>query len=56
MNLGDVTTISGCFTKEKFIAGRSLGEIERILGFHAGRLAHGIVVAALQGIACGVAV
>jgi hypothetical protein len=48
MKVGDPTTDSGCFTHEKFIAGRSLIEIERILGFHSGRLASGIVVVALQ--------
>ena len=48
MNVGDVTAVSGCFTKEKFIAGRSLGEIERTLGFHSGRLANGIAVVAPQ--------
>lgn len=47
MKLGDNLSVSGCFTKEKFIAGRTLGEIEKILGFHTGRLASGISVAAI---------
>ncbi len=47
MNLGDIFSVSGCFTKEKFIAGRTLAEIERILGFHAGRLSAGMAVVAL---------
>lgn len=34
MNVGDLVTVSGCVTKEKFIAGRTLAEIEKILGFH----------------------
>jgi hypothetical protein len=47
VNLGDIVSISGCITKEKFIAGRALFEIERILGFRAGRLNSGMAVAAL---------
>jgi hypothetical protein len=47
MRVGDIISVSGCVTKEKFIAGRKLVEIEKILGFHAGRLAGGIAVAVL---------
>jgi hypothetical protein len=47
MRLGDVIHVSGCFTKEKYIAGRTLVEIERNLGFRAGRLAHGMTVVTL---------
>jgi hypothetical protein len=47
MNVGDIVSVSGCITKEKFIAGRTLVEIEKILGFHAGRLSGGISVVAL---------
>ena len=47
MHAGDLVPVSGCFTKEKFIAGRTLAEIERILGFHAGRLSAGMAVVAL---------
>ena len=47
MKVGDLTTVSGCITKEKFIAGRTLIEIEKILGFHHGRLLSGIAVVAL---------
>jgi hypothetical protein len=47
VKLDDSLTVSGCVTKEKFIAGRSLAEIERIIGFHAGRLAKGAIVVAL---------
>jgi hypothetical protein len=46
VNIGDIVSVSDCITKEKFIAGRSLAEIERILGFHAGRLSDGMVVVA----------
>ena len=42
--------VTGCITQEKYIKGRSLTDIERILGFHAGRLNEGMVVAALQQI------
>ena len=48
MNIGDILAVSGCYTKEKFIAGRTLQEIEPILGFHAGRLAQGMAVVALM--------
>ena len=47
MNAGDLIQISGCFGKDKYIAGRTLREVEDILGFHAGRLAQGMIVAAL---------
>lgn len=40
-------TVRGCITQEKYIKGRSLSELENILGFHAGRLAQGATVAAL---------
>ena len=42
-----IISVSGCITQEKFIKGRTLPELERLLGFHAGRLGEGIVVAAL---------
>ncbi|HTA68618.1 MAG TPA: hypothetical protein VK776_10085 [Bryobacteraceae bacterium] len=47
MNVGDIVSVSGCITKEKFIAGRTLAEIEKILGFRAGRFAGGIAVVVL---------
>jgi hypothetical protein len=37
----------GCFTQDKFIAGRSLNEIEKNLGFKEGRLSKGGIVVAL---------
>jgi len=40
-------TVHGCITQEKYIKGRTLSELESILGFHAGRLAQGATVAAL---------
>ena len=40
-------TVRGCITQEKYIKGRTLPELENILGFHAGRLAQGATVAAL---------
>lgn len=39
--------VRGCITQEKYIKGRTLSELESILGFHAGRLAQGATVAAL---------
>lgn len=47
MKVGDLVSVSGCFTKDKFLDGRTLGEIEKILGFQVGRLAGGIAVVAL---------
>jgi hypothetical protein len=41
MAIGDVTKVAGYITQDKFLAGRSLEEIERYLGFHKGRLAQG---------------
>jgi hypothetical protein len=37
----------GCFTQDKYIAGRSLKEIENILGFQERRLSRGAIVVAL---------
>ncbi len=48
MHLHQSLTVRGCITQEKYIKGKSLSELERILGFHTGRLRNGIVVAALQ--------
>src|SRR5262245_1975223 len=47
MHLNDIIQIKGCITQEIFIKGKTLPEIERILGFQKGRLDKGIVVAAL---------
>ncbi|MCC3158606.1 hypothetical protein LJ737_15255 [Hymenobacter sp. 15J16-1T3B] len=47
MFLNQTISVSGCITQEKFIKGRTLSELERLLGFHAGRLEKGIIVAAL---------
>ena len=47
MNIGDTISVRGCITKEKFLLRRSLRDLERILGFHPGRLSRGITVAAL---------
>ena len=48
MHLNQPISVKGCITQEKYIKGKSLAELERILGFHTGRLRNGIVVAALQ--------
>ena len=48
MKVGDPYWVPpGCITKEKYIAGRTAREIERILGYHVGRLAQGMFVVAL---------
>jgi hypothetical protein len=44
MNVGDVTTVKGFFTKEKFVAGRTLRELEKALGYNPGRFSKGIIV------------
>jgi hypothetical protein len=48
MKVGDQISVSGFITKEKFIAGRTLAEAERIPGFHAGRFSHGAAIAILM--------
>ena len=45
---GGKQQVAGCVTQQKFIAGRTLSEIEQILGFRAGRLAQGAVVVRLD--------
>jgi len=47
MILRQVIQIKGCITQERYIKGKSLPELERLLGFQKGRLEKGIVVAAL---------
>lgn len=44
------TSVRGCFTQEKFLKGRSLSEIEDILGFHKGRLSKGMKIVALENV------
>ena len=50
LNLYATTTVSGCITQEKFLKGRTLAEIERLLGFHRGRLKEGMIVTTLTQI------
>ena len=50
MKLNTPLPIKGCITQEKYLRGRTLAEIERILGFHTGRLSQGMIVAALTQI------
>ena len=47
LTIGDRTRVKGYVTKEKFLKGKTLGEIERILGYHAGRLGSGATFLAL---------
>jgi hypothetical protein len=44
MRVGDLVRVSGYVTKDKFINGRTLMEIEDILGYRRGRFAMGVVV------------
>ncbi|WEX10867.1 hypothetical protein [Chelativorans sp. AA-79] len=45
MRVNDPITISGYVTKEKYVCGRTLAELERLLGFAAGRFSKGVTVA-----------
>jgi len=47
MHSSQFLTVRGCITQEKYIKGRTLSELESILGFHKGRLAKGATIAAL---------
>ena len=47
MQLQQIIQVKGCITQERYIKGRSLPELERLLGFEKGRLDKGIVVATL---------
>jgi hypothetical protein len=42
---GDPIEISGFVTKEKFVRGRTLFELERLLGYAVARLLKGVIVA-----------
>lgn len=44
MHVGETIHPKGCFTQLKYIAGQSLSEIERRLGYRTGRLAQGAYV------------
>jgi hypothetical protein len=41
VTVGDIVEVRGYVTQDKYLVGRDLSEIERLLGFHAGRLALG---------------
>ncbi len=45
--IGDKVSITGYITQDKFVIGRTMPEIEAILGFHEGRLAQGATFAKL---------
>lgn len=45
--IGDKASITGYITQDKFVIGRTMPEIEAILGFHEGRLARGATLAKL---------
>lgn len=49
---GSAMNAKGCFTQEKFVAGRNLREIETILGFAEHRLRNGGIVVALTQLPC----
>jgi hypothetical protein len=41
LTVGDIVDVRGYVTQDKYLIGRDLAEIERLLGFHVGRLALG---------------
>jgi hypothetical protein len=43
----EIIQVKGCITQERYIKGKTLGEMERLLGFQKGRLEAGVTVAAL---------
>lgn len=47
MHLHEIIQVQGCITQEHFIKGKTLPELERLLGFQQGRLDNGAIVAAL---------
>ena len=47
MNINEMIEVRGCITQRHYLKGRSLSELERLLGFAKGRLNKGIIVAAL---------
>ena len=47
MHQYEIIQIKGCITQERYIKGKTLPELERLLGFKKGRLEKGVVVAAL---------
>lgn len=48
MYINEHIQVKGCITQEKYITGKSTFDIERILGFHLGRLSSGYIIAALE--------
>jgi hypothetical protein len=44
MHVGETINPKGCFTQLKYVAGQSLSEIERRLGYRTGRLSQGAYV------------
>src|SRR4051794_24357717 len=48
MPVGQLLSVSGCITKDKFIRGKTIEEIERLVGFHRGRLSSGLTVVKLN--------
>ena len=47
MHLHEIIRVKGCITQERYIKGKTLPELERLLGFQKGRLEAGAIVAAL---------
>lgn len=47
MHINEIIQVKGCITQERYIKGKTLPELEHLLGFQKGRLDTGIVVAAL---------
>jgi len=48
MAVGQPLNVSGCVTKDKYLRGKTLEQIERLIGFHTGRLSKGMTVVVLN--------
>src|SRR5690349_17336696 len=47
MHTHEIIQVKGCITQERYIKGKTLPELERLLGVQHGRLSNGAVVAVL---------
>jgi hypothetical protein len=47
MKLHEIIKVKGCITQERYIKGKKLAELERILGFQKGRLDQGVTIVVL---------
>lgn len=48
MKVGDVMHLDGFFTRLLWVAGKAPNDLERVIGYHGGRLSQGYIFAALK--------